>query len=142
MALAQVTSFRSKDPNTKVGAVIVNDKKRIVALGYNGMPQGNDKDFPWIREAEKKKDTKYPYVIHAELNAILNATISVVGTTLYVTLFPCSDCTKLVAQAGIKEIVYAEDKYKDTEDGRIAHHIAQVLGIKIRKFELLDLVIK
>lgn len=142
MALAQVTALRSKDPNTKVGAVLVNDKKRIVALGYNGMPQGNDEDFPWVREAKSKRETKYPYVIHAELNAILNSTVSVNGVTLYVTLFPCPDCTKLVAQAGIKEIVYAEDKYKDTEDGKIAHHIAQTLGIKTRKFELVNLVIK
>lgn len=115
MGVALLSSYRSKDPNTKVGACIVNTDKRIIGIGYNGFPFGClDEVFPWAREGETL-DTKYPYVVHAEPNAILNSTSSLKGATLYVTLFPCNECAKLIIQSGIKHIVYMQDKYKDSE---------------------------
>lgn len=122
VALSKVTAMRSNDPNTKVGAVIVNDRKRVVSLGYNGMPNGDD-SFPWGREG-KEKDKKYPYVIHAEINAVLNATTNDLrGTTMYTTLFPCSNCAKFIVQAGITNICYIDDIYAGTEDWEIAQYI-------------------
>lgn len=141
IALAKVSALRSKDPNTQVGAVIVNDKNRVIALGYNGMPNGNDTDFPWQREADQAKDTKYPYVIHAEMNAILNATTPIEGASLYITHFPCSACAKLIAQTGIKKIIYTNDLYKDTEDGKISKQILKVSKIEIQQINDINLTI-
>lgn len=116
MGVAVLSAMRSKDPNTQVGACIVNQKKRIVGIGYNGFPYGCDDDtFPWDNKAEGFLNNKYPYVVHAEPNAILNATCSLEGCTLYVTLFPCNECAKLVIQSGIKKIVYMDDKYSGTD---------------------------
>lgn len=121
MGVACLSAKRSKDPNTKVGACIVNGKKRIIGIGYNGLPCGcNDLDFPWTNDKNLDElDTKYPYVVHAEPNAILNSTEKLDGSTLYVTLFPCNECAKLIIQSGIKKIIFMEDKYKDTP-GNIA----------------------
>ena len=116
MGVALLSAKRSKDPNTKVGACIVNQKKRIVGIGYNGFPMGcDDKVFPWANSKDADTlDTKYPYVVHAEANAILNSNIGGLdGATLYVSLFPCNDCAKLIIQSGIKHIVYMDDKYKN-----------------------------
>ncbi|WKX02364.1 deoxycytidylate deaminase [Candidatus Mycoplasma mahonii] len=139
MALAKVSALRSKDPNTKVGATIVNKKKRVIGLGYNGMPSGND-DFPWSREG-KHVDTKYPYVIHAEMNAVLNAISNLEDSMLYVSLFPCSTCAKFLIQAGITEIIYENDKYKNTEDNLIAKDILKKSSITFRKMEPFELKI-
>ena len=110
MSIAILTAKRSKDPNTQVGACIVDQNKRIVGMGYNGFPNGcSDDEFPWERKGEFL-DCKYPYVVHAEPNAILNSTASLQNATLYVTLFPCHECAKLIIQSGIKEIVYISDK--------------------------------
>ena len=112
MNIAVLSALRSKDPNTQVGACIVNNKNRIVSIGYNGMPNGcNDIDMPWDREGEYL-DTKYPYVCHAELNAILNNKSDLEGCTLYVTLFPCNECAKAIIQSGIKKIIFNENKYE------------------------------
>jgi dCMP deaminase len=106
MGVAKLSALRSKDPSTQVGACIVNSDLRIVGIGYNGMPSGaKDDEFPWGNMGEYL-DTKYPYVVHAEANAILNATQSLKGSSIFVTLFPCNECTKLIIQSGIKEIVY------------------------------------
>ena len=104
---------RSKDPNTQVGACIVDANNVILTTGYNGFPQGcSDDEFPWDREGEI---TKYPFVVHAELNAILNASgKSLRGSRLYVALFPCNECAKAIIQAGVSEVVYLSDKYADT----------------------------
>ncbi|HHX36815.1 MAG TPA: dCMP deaminase family protein, partial [Clostridiaceae bacterium] len=112
MGVALLAAKRSKDPNTQVGACIVNPEKRIISTGYNGFPSGiSDDDFPWNREGEFL-DTKYPYVCHAELNAILNQPgTSLAGCSIYVALFPCNECAKAIIQAGIKEVVYLSDKY-------------------------------
>ena len=117
MGVALLSSYRSKDPHTKVGACIVNTKKRIVGIGYNGFPYGcSDEKYPWENNKENKfLDTKYPYVVHAEANAILNSTESLDNATLYVSLFPCNECAKLIIQSGIKHIVYMDDKYKDQD---------------------------
>ena len=112
MGVAKLSAKRSKDPNTQVGCCIVNNDKRIVAVGYNGLPRNcDDNDFPWNCREGALQDTKYAYVVHAELNAILNATTPLTGCTLYVTLFPCNECMKAIIQAGIKEVVYEDNKY-------------------------------
>ncbi len=119
MGVAILSAKRSKDPETQVGACIINNKKRIIGIGYNGFPYGvDDDDFPWDNDGNYL-DTKYPYVVHAEANAILNSTVSLENATLYVTLFPCNDCAKLIIQSGIKELVFLEDKY-ELEDSFIA----------------------
>jgi dCMP deaminase len=117
MGVALLSSYRSKDPHTKVGACIVNTKKRIVGIGYNGFPYGcKDDEYPWDNGKEMKfLDTKYPYVVHAEANAILNSTQNLEGATLYVSLFPCNECAKLIIQSGIKHVVYMDDKYKEQD---------------------------
>ena len=113
MSLAHLSAVRSKDPSTQVGAVIVDSNNKVVGLGYNGFPRGcDDKEFPWEREGEFL-DTKYAYVVHAELNAILNANKLIENCRLYVSLFPCNECSKAIIQSGIKEIIYESDKYKE-----------------------------
>ncbi|MFA6846527.1 MAG: dCMP deaminase family protein [Sphaerochaetaceae bacterium] len=117
MGVAVLSSLRSKDPSTQVGACIVNQDKKIVGVGYNGFPTGCDDDeLPWDREGDWL-NTKYPYVCHAELNAILNSNVgNLKGCTLYVALFPCNECAKAIIQAGIKNVVYLSDKYKDSDN--------------------------
>ena len=118
MGIALLSSYRSKDPSTQVGACIVSKDNRILSIGYNGTPNGiDDEYFPWNREGEFL-DSKYAYVCHAELNAIANFrgnTKDLEDAKMYVTLFPCNECTKLIIQNGIKEIIYLSDKYKNTE---------------------------
>lgn len=114
MGVAALSAKRSKDPSTKVGACVVNEDKRIIGIGYNGFPMGcSDQVFPWGKEDKNYLNTKYPYVVHAEPNAILNSTASLKNSTLYVTLFPCHECAKLIIQSGIKRVVYGDDKYHD-----------------------------
>lgn len=115
MSIALLSAQRSKDDHSQVGACIVNPDKRIVGIGYNGMPFGcNDNLYPWNRDGDWL-ETKYPYVVHAEPNAILNSTTNLKNCTMYVTLFPCNECAKLIIQSGIKEVVYYEDKYDNTD---------------------------
>jgi len=119
MAVALLSAQRSKDPNTQVGACVANEQNKIVGVGYNGFPWGcSDDDLPWARQG-KFLDTKYPYVCHAELNAVLNSiTMDLRKCRIYVGLFPCNECTKVIIQAGISEIIYLSDKYKDTDQVR------------------------
>jgi|SRR5690554_5361168 len=115
MGIALLSAQRSKDEHTRVGACIVNPDNRIIGIGYNGLPFGcNDNLYPWQREGDWL-DTKYPYVVHAEPNAILNSTSSLKNCKMYVTLFPCNECAKLIIQSGIKEVVYYDNKYDDTD---------------------------
>ncbi len=133
MGLAHLSAMRSKDPSTQVGAVIVNDLKHVVAIGYNGFPTGcSDDEFPWEREAEFL-DSKYPYVVHAELNAILNAGHSLKGCTIYVSLFPCNECAKAIIQAGIKTIVFECDKYASTESVQASKRMLSASGVTMRQ---------
>ncbi len=116
MGVAALSGMRSKDPSTQVGCCIVSSDHKILSMGYNGLPAGcGDDDFPWDREAEDELDTKYPYVVHSELNAILNYRGgSLEGCKMYVTLFPCNECAKAIIQSGITEVIYDCDKYADT----------------------------
>jgi len=137
MATALLAAQRSKDPNTQVGACIVDPLGIIVATGYNGFPRGcSDDAFPWAREAENPLDTKYPYVEHAEINALLNRnTASLHGCTLYSTLFPCNNCTKHIIQAGIKEVIYFDDKYHHTFESKAARKMFDVTKTTYRAYQ-------
>ena len=135
MGIAILSTHRSKDPNTQVGACIVNDENKIVSIGYNGAPRGlNDDEMPWKREGDFI-NTKYAYVCHSELNAILNYNGSLKGTRIYVTLFPCNECAKAIVQVGIKEVIYLSDKYNGTESNIVSKKILESVGIKYRAYE-------
>ena len=138
MGIALLSAQRSKDSNTQVGACIVNSDNKIVSVGYNGMPTGcADDDMPWEREAENELDTKYPFVCHAELNAILNfrgGNTSLLGATLYVTLFPCNECAKAIIQTGIRHIVYESDKYADTPSTIASKRMFDSAGVTYRRY--------
>ena len=137
MGVAKLSAKRSKDPNTQVGCCIVNADKRIVAVGYNGLPRNcDDSDFPWDCREGALQDTKYAYVVHAELNAILNATTSLAGCTLYVTLFPCNECMKSIIQSGIKEVVYEDNKYDGKDFDLASKKMQQAANIKIRQVKV------
>lgn len=135
MGIALFSAARSKDNNTQVGACIVSEDNKILSVGYNGMPTGcNDDDMPWAREGDFL-DTKYPFVCHAELNAILNSNqASLRGARLYVSLFPCNECAKAIIQSGIREIVYLEDKYADTDGTRASKRMFSLTGVKLRQY--------
>ena len=138
MGVSLLAAKRSKDPNTQVGACIVNGDKKIMSVGYNGLPTGcSDDEFPWDRSAENKIDTKYPYVCHAELNAILNnAGASLHGCSIYVALFPCNECAKAIIQSGIKNVYYLSDKYADTDMVKASKRMMEASGVKYTKLEL------
>ena len=137
MGVASLASKRSKDPNTQVGACIVDSQKYIISVGYNGMPLGcSDDEFPWERQGGTL-DTKYAYVTHAELNAILNSkTANLEGSTVYVTLFPCNECTKALIQKRVGKIVYLDDKYHDTDTSEAARRMLDSAGVKYERYDL------
>ena len=129
MGIALLAARRSKDPSTQVGACIVSRDNIIISTGYNGMPKGcSDDEFPWDREGQ---DTKYPYVVHAELNAVLNANgRDLRGSRIYVALFPCNECAKAIIQSGIKEVVYLSDKYTGTPGNIASKRMFNAAGVK------------
>ena len=131
MGVAVLAAMRSKDPNTQVGACIVDGENRILSTGYNGFPAGcSDDEFPWEREGDFCC-TKYPFVVHAELNAILNARgKNLTGAKIYVALFPCNECAKAIIQSGIKEVVYLSDKYAKTDGTIASKKMLEAAGIK------------
>ena len=135
MAVALLSGMRSKDPNTQVGACVANAQNKIVGVGYNGFPWGcSDDVLPWDREGSFL-DTKYPYVCHAELNAVLNSnTANLSDARIYVALFPCNECTKVIIQSGIKEIIFLSDKYKDTDSVRASKTMLDRAQIPYRQF--------
>ena len=134
MNIAVLSALRSKDENTQVGACIVNNKNRIVSIGYNGMPNGcNDIEMPWGRDGAPLH-TKYPFVCHAELNAILNTKTDLEGCTLYVTLFPCNECAKAIIQSGIKKVVFYQNKYKDTDSCRASTIMFDKSNVKVAEY--------
>lgn len=143
MGIALLSAQRSKDPSTQVGACIVSPNKKILSVGYNGAPNGFcDDEFPWDREGDFIH-TKYAYVCHAELNAILNNK----GTNLengiiYVALFPCNECAKAIIQTGIKEIVYMSDKYDGTDENIVSKKMLDCCGVTYRKYEPKGIEIK
>ena len=136
MGIAMLSAERSKDNNTQVGACIVNRENKIVSVGYNGMPTGcSDDEMPWERSAESALDTKYPFVCHAELNAILNCNIgNLSGCTLYVTLFPCNECAKAIIQSGIKRVVYYQNKYADSDAVKASCLLFRRCGVEFEEY--------
>ncbi|PKM62955.1 MAG: cytidine deaminase [Firmicutes bacterium HGW-Firmicutes-21] len=134
MGISLLAAMRSKDPSTQVGACIVNDDNIIISTGYNGFPKGCDDDvFPWERENCETNKTKYPYVVHAELNAILNSGgRALKGARIYVALFPCNECAKAIIQSGIKEVVYLSDKYAETDSVKASKHMFDNAGVAYR----------
>ena len=134
MGVAILSSKRSKDPVTQVGACIVNNENRIVSIGYNGLPNNcSDDKFPWDKVGSLLQ-TKYAYVCHAELNCILNRETSIKDCKMYVTLFPCNECAKAIIQSGIKEVIYLDDKYINSEQSVAAMQMFQSANVKITKF--------
>lgn len=131
MGIAMLSSYRSKDPNTRVGACIVNSNNRIMSMGYNGFPMGcSDDEFPWDRTGDEY-NTKYAYVCHAELNAILNARgANLEGCRIYVALFPCNECAKAIIQCGVKEVLYLSDKYDGTPGNLASKRMFDAAGVK------------
>ena len=129
MGVAMLAARRSKDPSTQVGACIVSQDNIIISTGYNGMPKGcSDDEFPWNREGE---DTKYPYVVHAELNAILNSNgRDLRGSRIYVALFPCNECAKAIIQSGIREVIYLSDKYAHTPTTIASKRMMDAAGVR------------
>ena len=136
MGVAMLSGMRSKDPNSQVGACIVSEDNKILSMGYNGFPKGcSDDAFPWAREGEPL-DTKYLYVTHSELNAILNYRGgSLEGSKMYVTLFPCNECAKAIIQAGIKTIIYKEDKYPDSPSVRASKRMLNAAGVRYYQYD-------
>lgn len=138
MGIALLSAMRSKDPNTSVGSCIVSEDNKILSLGYNGMPLGcSDDEYPWEREGDPL-DTKYLYVCHAELNALLNYTGShMKGAKIYTTLFPCNECTKALIQSGIKEVIYMCDKYAETDSVIASKRMMQSAGVTFREYQMI-----
>jgi dCMP deaminase len=134
MGVALLSAKRSKDPHTQVGACIVNASNKIVGAGYNGLPSGCDDDqFPWVKEGDFLQ-TKYPYVCHAELNAILNNIgMDLSGCKIYTALFPCHECAKAIIQSGIKEVIYLSDKYAQTDSALASRNMLEKAGVNCRK---------
>lgn len=139
IALAKLTAMRSKDPSTQVGACIVSADNRILSVGYNGAPNGFDDDnFPWNRQGENL-ETKYPYVCHAEMNAVLNyrgTRKDFENARIYVDLFPCNECAKIIIQSGIKEVVYLSNKYKDSENNIASRRLFDSCGVEYHQLDL------
>jgi dCMP deaminase len=136
MGVALLSAKRSKDPATQVGACIVNNKNKIVGAGYNGLPTGcNDNEFPWDKQGDFLQ-TKYPYVCHAELNAILNNIgMDLHGCRIYTALFPCNECAKAIIQSGINEVIYLSDKYDGSDTSVASKRMLDTAGVSYRKVE-------
>ncbi len=134
MGVALLAAKRSKDPSTQVGACIVSEDNIILSTGYNGFPAGcSDDEYPWERDGA---ETKYPFVVHAELNAILNAGgRSLRGARIYVALFPCNECAKAIIQSGIREVIYLSDKYANTDSTIASKRMLTSAGVTLRHFE-------
>ena len=144
MAIAKLSAMRSKDPSTQVGACIVSNDNRILSIGYNGAPNGfSDDEFPWAREGDNL-DTKYPYVCHAEMNAILNyrgTKKEFENAKIYVDLFPCNECAKLIIQSGIKEVIYLSDKYNGTDENIASKRLFDTCKVKYKQIECKEITI-
>lgn len=136
MAMTEAMARRSKDPNTRCGAMIIDRNNHVVGVGYNGFPRGiGNGQLPWDRDGDYQ-DQKYQYVVHAELNAILFGDSNrMKNSIIYCSLFPCSSCSKAIIQSQISEVVYLSDKYHDTPDAEVARKLFDIIDIKIRKFQ-------
>lgn len=143
MQIAQIISQMSKDPNTKVGSCIVSEDNEILSVGCNNKPESWEGDFPWDRDLTLgEENTKYPYVIHSEVNAISNyygPKEKLDNATLYVTLFPCTNCSKQIILSGIKKVVYKDDKYMDTKENFISKVLLTKCGIEFIQYDKLQI---
>ena len=142
MGIASLSSLRSKDPSTQVGACIVDNNNKVVSIGYNGMPRGvDDNKIPWGHG--EGLDSKYLYVCHAEFNAILNTRngSALSGCKIYVTLFPCNECAKAIVQVGIKEVIYLDDKYHDSTETTASRKILDMAGVSYKPYKGRKLII-
>lgn len=136
MSLAVLSSKRSKDPNTQVGSVIINEMNHIVGIGYNGFPNNcSDDELSWSRDNTDPLENKYLYVVHSEVNAIMNSNNSVKNCKMYVTMFPCNECAKIIIQSEIKEIIYISDKYHKTTSIIASKRMLDMANIKYRQFK-------
>lgn len=140
MGVAELSAMRSKDPNTQVGCCIVDSRNRILSMGYNGFPSGcSDDAFPWEKDNEDPLMNKYLYVVHSELNAILNFKgESLAGSRMYVTMFPCSECAKAIIQAGISEVIYRDNKYREAIAGAASMRMFIAAGVTYRRYDTSD----
>ena len=136
MGVAMMSGMRSKDPNSQVGACIVSEDNKILSMGYNGFPKGcSDDEFPWDKEGETL-NTKYPFVVHGELNAILNAKgKDLSGCRIYVALFPCNECCKAIIQSGIREVIYLSDKYAESDAVKASKRMFEAAGVKLTRLQ-------
>ena len=136
MGVAMLAGMRSKDPNSQVGSCIVSEDNNILSIGYNGFPRGcSDDEFPWGREGDEL-DTKYAFVTHSELNAILNYRGgNLVGAKLYVSLFPCNECAKAIIQSGIRTVIYDSDKYRGTPGNIAARRMFDAAGVRYYQYQ-------
>ena len=142
MGVADLSAMRSKDDTSQVGACIVNERNRIISIGYNGFPIGcSDDVLPWKREGDFL-ETKYAYVVHAEANAILNSSSELLNSRIYVTLFPCNECAKLIIQSGIKEVIYLDNKYSTSKETLASNKLFKMSGVKTRKLDKYQVRIK
>ena len=145
MGVAVLSSKRSKDPSTQVGACVASNDNKVVTMGYNGMPVGlSDDEMPWGRVGKDELDNKYLYVCHAEFNAILNSYAPVKGCKIYVTLFPCNECAKAIIQSGIKEVVYLNERIPEDLSTKASKRLLMMARIIVRKYEgrKLDILVK
>ena len=143
MALATLSSMRSKDPQTQVGACIVDGNNRVVSQGYNGFPLGiSDDEFPWCKNPDDLYNDKHFYVVHAELNAILGAKRDLENCRIYTTLFPCPECMKAIIQSGIKEVIYSDTKPKERESVRASKRMAEAAGVNLREYRKISLIVE
>lgn len=135
MGICKLAGMRSKDPNTQVGACIISEDHKILSMGYNGFPNGcSDEEFPWERDGDMLH-TKYAFVTHSELNAILNYRGgSLQGATLYVSLFPCNECAKAIIQSGIRTVIYDSDKYDGTPGNIAAKKMFDASHVEYKKY--------
>lgn len=141
MSICLLSSQRSKDPSTKVGACIVNDKNHIIGIGYNGFPIGcPDNELSWAKNNDEWLNNKYPYVVHSEMNAIMNVSTNIEpNSRMYVSLFPCNECAKLIIQSyGIREVIYKDDKNLETDAGIASRRLFDLAGISYKKYDTLE----
>lgn len=137
MTLAEDYAQNSEDPNTKVGACIMDNDFQIISKGCNNAPI-EWKSIPWDNDVKGlgEYNTKYPYVIHAEMNAIFNALFlsdrPLNDTVMYVTLFPCSNCAKLIVKSGISMVIYKE--YRENEDTKAAKRLLTECGVIVMDY--------
>ncbi len=136
MGVCKLSGMRSKDPTSQIVACIVSQYNKILSMGYNGFPEGcSDDEFPWTKNGDEL-ESKFLYVTHSELNAILNYRGgSLEGSKLYVSRFPCNECAKAIIQSGIKTIVFEYEKHSDRADVVASKRMLNAAGVNYYQYE-------